>query len=144
MNIATILLVIGIIIILLMCAYLGRLVWQLNQQKKALQQARLARSQRLTESITIIANAMLSGECNHSEGVIRLKMLLDALGKIKLNAYPAMYELYLVVMDMPILEQRKQLIKKERMRLDLTRESAEAKLESQIKLELPQLLEIIK
>ena len=78
-------------------------------------------------------------ECNHSEGVLRLKMLLEPLGK-KLKAYQSMFALYEVVMDMPTHEARRELKKNERMKLDLRRESAEADLEQKIKLELHQLL----
>ncbi|QDJ12993.1 hypothetical protein CEP45_03630 [Mergibacter septicus] len=140
----TILFFIGTSIIVVMTLYLVRLYSALAQQKRAVLQAQQQRRQRIEESIQIIAQAMLTGECNLSEGVIRLKKLLDVLGKTTLSAYPAMNELYQVVADMPTHEARKQLSKQVRMRQDLSRESAEVKLETQIKLELPQLLEAIK
>ncbi|PJG85109.1 DUF2489 domain-containing protein [Conservatibacter flavescens] len=139
----TILAIIGTIIIVGMGFYAVKLLLALRKQNQAFQQARLERINRLTESITIIAQAMQNKECNHSEGVIRLRMLLEPLGK-KLNQYPAMYELFTVVQDMPTHEARRELIKKDRMRLDLTRESAEAKLEENIMLELRQLLSDVK
>ncbi|MCI7718203.1 DUF2489 domain-containing protein [[Pasteurella] aerogenes] len=135
----TILVIIGALIILALAGYAGYLLFALQKQKKALQQARQARVDRLKESIVIIAKAMQSGECNHSEGVLRLKMLLEPLGK-KLKAYQSMFALYEVVMDMPTHEARRELKKNERMKLDLRRESAEADLEQKIKLELHQLL----
>ena len=144
MNFALILFIIGIVIIIAMSSYLIWLLLKIKKQKQLLQQAYAQRLARLQESIDIIARAMLTDECNHSEGVLRLKPLLEAYGKIQLNAFPAMHELYLTVKDMPIKDERKNLLKKERMKLDLTRESTEAKLEKQIKLELPQLLEGIK
>lgn len=82
---------------------------------------------------------MLAEQCGFSEGVLRLKPLLDVLGK-KLSQYPAMWALYQVVESMPILEARKELKRNERMRLDLERESKEAELSEQIKQELHQLL----
>lgn len=135
----TLLIIIAVLIIVAMTAYAGYLLLMLQKQKKAIQHARNARTQRLKESIVIIAKAMQNGDCNHSEGVIRLKMLLDPLGK-KLKSYQAMYQLYEVVMDMPTHEKRRELKKNERMRLDLQRESAEAELEKQILLEIHQLL----
>lgn len=132
--------IIGAIIIITMAAYAVYLLLALQKQKKALTNARSARTERLKESVTIIAKAMQNGDCNHSEGVIRLKMLLEPLGRKKLNAYTAMFQLYEVVMDMPTHQARRELKKNERMRLDLTRESAEAELEQKIKLELHQLL----
>lgn len=135
----TILVIIGALIIFALAGYAVHLLLALQKQKKALQQARQARVDRLKESIVIIAKAMQSGECNHSEGVLRLKMLLEPLGK-KLKAYQSMFALYEVVMDMPTHEARRELKKNERMKLDLRRESAEADLEQKIKLELHQLL----
>lgn len=132
--------IIGAIIIITMAAYAVYLLLALQKQKKALTNARSARTERLKESVTIIAKAMQNGDCNHSEGVIRLKMLLEPLGRKKLNAYTAMFQLYEVVMDMPTHQARRELKKNERMRLDLTRESAETELEQKIKLELHQLL----
>lgn len=132
--------IIGAIIIIAMAGYAVYLLLALQKQKKALTNARSARTERLKESVIIIAKAMQNGDCNHSEGVIRLKMLLEPLGRKKLNAYTAMFQLYEVVMDMPTHQARRELKKNERMRLDLTRESAETELEQKIKLELHQLL----
>ncbi len=86
---------------------------------------------------------MLSEQCDLAEGVLRLKPLLDVLGK-KLSAFSAMWELYQVVENMPILDERKNLKRNERMRLDLEREAKEAELAEQIKEELQQLLDEVK
>ncbi|MFZ7142009.1 DUF2489 domain-containing protein [Avibacterium avium] len=133
------LIALGLLIIVGMAAYAVKLLRALKSQKQALENARLARVKRLKESIEIIARAMQNGDCNLSEGAIRLKMLLDPLG-LKITTYPALAELYDVVKEMPTHQARKELKKNERMRLDLTRESAEAELESKILLELDQLL----
>lgn len=133
------LLALGLLIIVGMAAYAVKLLRALKSQKQALENARLARVKRLKESIEIIAWAMQNGDCNLSEGAIRLKMLLDPLG-LKITTYPALAELYDVVKEMPTHQARKELKKNERMRLDLTRESTEADLESKILLELNQLL----
>ncbi|MFZ7240191.1 DUF2489 domain-containing protein [Avibacterium avium] len=133
------LIALGLLIIVGMAAYAVKLLRALKNQKQALENARLARVKRLKESIEIIARAMQNGDCNLSEGAIRLKMLLDLLG-LKITTYPALAELYDVVKEMPTHQARKELKKNERMRLDLTRESAEADLESKILLELNQLL----
>ncbi|QLB13831.1 uncharacterized protein DUF2489 [Bisgaardia hudsonensis] len=134
-----ILLILGIAIIVAMIGYTVRLLSALQKQKKKFKDAQQARILRLKESIVIIAKAMQTNECNHSEGVIRLKMLLDPLGK-RLSDYQAMFSLYEVVMDMPTHEARRELKKNERMRLDIKRENAEASLEESIMLELRQLL----
>ncbi len=136
------LLIIGILIILAMALYALRLFSQLKQQKNAFVKARLLRVERLKESILIIAKAMQAGECNHSEGVIRLKMLLEPLG-LNLASYPGMQTLYVMVMDMPTHDKRKALKVNERMRLDLVREKAEFENQQKIAEELPQLIELI-
>ena len=136
----TVLLIFGIAIIVLMGAYSIYLFAKLRQQKQLFEQAKQARITRIKESIEIIARAMHSNECNHSEGVIRLRMLLEPLGQKRLQDYPAMWALYEVVRNMPTHEERKALKKNERMKLDLARESKEVELEEKIKEEVLQLL----
>jgi len=135
----TVLLLVAVCIIVGMIGYATYLLLALQKQKKALQQARRNRINRIKESIEIIAKAMLNGDCNLSEGVLRLKMLLEPVG-MSIKNHVTMLQLYEVVEDMPTHEARKSLKKNERMRLDLRRESAEAELEKSIKLELRQLL----
>jgi hypothetical protein len=135
----TVLLLVAVCIIVGMIGYATYLLLALQKQKKALQQARRNRINRIKESIEIIAKAMLNGDCNLSEGVLRLKMLLEPVG-MSIKNHVTMLQLYEVVETMPTHEARKALKKNERMRLDLQRESAEATLEKNIKLELHQLL----
>lgn len=138
-----ILFILACIIVAGLAGYAVYLLLALQKQKKAFERAKLARTNRLKESIEIIAKAMQNGDCNHSEGVLRLKMLLDPLGKT-LRDYSAMQQLYEVVMDMPTHEKRRELKKNERMRLDLERESAEADLAEKINSELTLLLASMK
>ncbi|WP_109432728.1 DUF2489 domain-containing protein [Aggregatibacter segnis] len=135
----TFLLIAAVIIIAGMVGYAAYLLLALQKQKKALLQARRNRIHRIKESLEIIAKAMLNGDCNLSEGVLRLKMLLEPVG-MSLKRYSAMWRLYETVEDMPTHEARRELKKNERMRLDLQRESTEAELESKIKSELNRLL----
>lgn len=132
------LIILAILILVSLTAYTVSLFLKLQKQKKQIQQAKNARYHNVVESIDIIARAMLAEQCDFSEGVLRLKPLLDVLGK-KLSAFPAMWALYQVVENMPILEARKQLKRNERMKLDLEREAKEAELSEQIKQELHQL-----
>ncbi|WP_233119325.1 DUF2489 domain-containing protein [Aggregatibacter actinomycetemcomitans] len=133
------LLIAAVCIVAGMIGYAVYLLLALQKQKKALQLARQNRINRIKESLEIIAKAMLNSDCNLSEGVLRLKMLLEPVG-MALKNYPAMWQLYEMVEGMPTHNARKELKKNERMRLDLRRESAEAELESKIKLELHRLL----
>lgn len=133
------LIILAVLILLSMAAYAASLFWKLHQQKKQLQQAKNERYLRVIDSIQIIAQAMQTDQCGLSEGVLRLKPLLDVLGK-KLSAFPAMWGLYQVVEEMPSLDARKGLKRNERMKLDLEREAKEAELECEIRTELSQLL----
>ena len=135
--------VIALFLVTGLTLYAIRLLKQLKVQKELIAKAKNNRVIRLKKSIDIIARAMQSGECNLSEGVIRLTMLLMPFGK-NLSTYPAMANLYEVVRDMPTHDDRKLLEKRERMRLDLERESAEVQFEKDIKQELYILLEDIK
>ena len=140
------LIILAILIVLSMTGYAAYLLFKLrkqNAQNKALleqaEQAKKARFERIIDSIDVIVRAMLSEQCDFSEGVLRLKPLLDVLGK-PLSQYSAMWELYLVVENMPILDERKALKRNERMKQDLHRQSKEVELEQQIKAECHQLL----
>ena len=135
--------VIAFFLLIGLSLYVIYLLKQLKIQKELITKAKHERTIRLKESIDVIARAMQSGECNVSEGVIRLTMLLRPFGK-NLSTYPAMANLYEVVRDMPTHDARKLLDKRERMRLDLDRESAEVQFEQDIKKELYVLLEDIK
>ena len=115
--------------------YAFKLLRKLREQNTLIKQAKIARTKRLKESMVIIAKAMQNGDCNHSEGVIRLLPFGQSL-----QPYQAMHALYNIVKEMPTHEARKALLKKERMKLDLERESAEAKFEEEIMLELRQFL----
>ncbi|WGE70976.1 DUF2489 domain-containing protein [Actinobacillus equuli subsp. haemolyticus] len=140
------LLILAILVVLSMAGYAIYLMLRLrkqNAEQKALlahaKQAQKARFERIIDSIDVIARAMLSEQCDFSEGVLRLKPLLDVLGK-QLSQYPAMWALYQVVENMPILDERKALKRNERMKQDLLRQSKEVELEEQIKTECHQLL----
>lgn len=140
------LLILAILVVLSMAGYAIYLMLRLrkqNAEQKALlaqaKQAQKARFERIIDSIDVIVRAMLSEQCDFSEGVLRLKPLLDVLGK-QLSQYPAMWALYQVVENMPILDERKALKRNERMKQDLLRQSKEVELEEQIKAECHQLL----
>lgn len=133
------LIILALLIVLAMAGYAFSLMLTLHRQKRQLAAAQTSRYLAIIESIEVIARAMLAEQCDLSEGVLRLKPLLDVLGK-KLSRFSAMWALYKVVESMPILDARKQLKRNERMKLDLTRETKEAELAEGIKQELRQLL----
>ena len=144
------LIILAVLILLSMVGYAVYL-WAKVKNQQALEQElrkqakeeQKARFERIFESVEVIAHAVRTEQCNPSEGVLRLKPLLDVLGHKLLN-YPAMWELYELVQDMAILEERKALKRNERMRQDLAREAKEAELFEQIQAECGQLIETIK
>lgn len=123
--------------------YAGKLLWQLKQQNKRQALARQKRIDSITESIQVIAKAMEQQQCDLSEGCIRICNLLPAIPSENLpdysKLYPAIYELYGKVADMPTHKEREQLAKKERMKQDLQRAEWEAELETAILPEVTQL-----
>jgi len=134
-------LVLAVIIIASLAFYAGKLLKQLNAQKHAQQQAELTRQQALAKhdqnvlaSVKIIVRAMQEEQCDFSEGCWRLSVLLDSL---KLSSelaqqFPAIFKLYNEIKHLSILDDRKQLEKKQRMKEDYQRMTLEAKLHSEI------------
>ena len=135
----------GIVIIGVLAAIATKLLRQLDQQKRAQVQAEKAQKQahqqhdkKIISSVIIIVRAMKEEQCDLAEGCWRLSVLLDSLKlSQELNLqFPAIFQLYEAIKHMPILEARKQLDKKARMKLDLERMKAEATLADDIKRDL--------
>lgn len=134
-------LVLAVIIIASLAFYAGKLLKQLKAQNLAEQQAELAKQQALKKhdhkvlaSAKIIVRAMQEEQCDFSEGCWRLSVLLDSL---KLSSelapqFPAIFKLYNEIKHLSILADRKQLDKKQRMKEDYQRMTAEAQLRSEI------------
>ncbi len=143
------LIVLAVLILLSLVGYAIYLWIRLKNQKalelelqKQAEEAQKERFFRIVDSVDVIARAMIVEQCDLSEGVLRLKPLLDVLGK-KLSDYAAMWALYQFVEEMAILDERKNLKRNERMRQDLAREAKEAELCDEIKRECTQLLDNI-
>ncbi|WP_448547061.1 DUF2489 domain-containing protein [Thalassotalea fusca] len=128
---------IGALIIAGLAFYAGSLLRKLSQQNKAQAEAQIAHEKALNEhdkkvldSVVIIVRAMKEEQCDISEGCWRLSVLLDSMKTVNglSKEFPAVFELYEAIKHMPILEARKQLAKKERMKLDLERTKVEARL----------------
>lgn len=134
-------LVIAVIIIVSLAFYAGKLLKQLSAQKQAQQQAELAHQQALAKhdinvfsSVKIIVRAMQEEQCDFSEGCWRLSVLLDSL---KLSSelakqFPVIFKLYNEIKHLSILDDRKQLDKKQRMKQDYQRMTIEAQLHREI------------
>lgn len=124
--------------------YLGRLLWLIKQQKLKQQQVVETKNANLTESIVLIAKAMREGQCELSEGALRLWVLLDHLQLPEkpdaVQAYPALFKMYDIVKDMPTHQARKERDKKEIRHLDHIREQAEIDLKTDILADVHKLL----
>ncbi|PSV59631.1 DUF2489 domain-containing protein [Photobacterium profundum] len=142
-------------IIVALAIYAGYLLFKVYQQhqhhkaflkRAALQQAEQikTRNTNIMDSVFIIADAGKQEQCDMSEVTIRLYKLMEVLQAEQhidfASKFPAMFELYHVVKDMPRGDARNMIQKKERMKLDLERMKAEARLQDTIKLELDDIL----
>lgn len=144
--------VIAAIIVISLAFYAGKLLKQLNAQKKEQQRIALAHQKALAkhdakvlDSVKIIVRAMQEEQCDFSEGCWRLSVLLDSL---KLSSelaqqFPAVFKLYNEIKHLSILKDRKQLEKKQRMKEDLHRMTVEAKLHGEIVADLDLLQQYI-
>ncbi|WP_354689037.1 DUF2489 domain-containing protein [Aeromonas sp. 19NY04SH05-1] len=126
--------------------YAGMLLARLKRQQERHLQAILARNERILDSVRVIAHAVLEGQCDYSEGAIRLTNLLDALqikeGRAFAAEFPGLYGLYEKVKEMPTHEARRALKRNEVMKLDLERSGYEAELETQILKDVAQLKDL--
>ncbi len=88
-----------------------------------------ARNEELRQSISLIARAMLSGDCNLSEGCIRIRYLMDHLdpGQSQRAGIDIIYVHYEAIAHLDVLDARKALPKDERRAQDREREALEAK-----------------
>ncbi|MCG9785581.1 DUF2489 domain-containing protein [Vibrio mediterranei] len=152
MNTFTLLAIAGAIIIVGLASYAGYLLLQLKKQKELQQQHRdLAiqkRNANIFESVDTICLATIQGQCDVSEAAIRLYNIMDYVqGNDRVDfdeSYPATSELYHIVKDMPRGDARQEMKKQERMRDNLTRQKAEARLNDAIIEELKDLQQKVK
>lgn len=121
------------IIVIALAFYAGKLLKQLAEQKNQQAQQKLAQQQalkkhdkKILDSVLLITRAMQAQQCEFDEGCWRLSVLLSSLKTFTdLSAqFPSIYALYDEIKDMAILDARKQLTKKERMREDYKRMTA--------------------
>lgn len=101
------LLVVASAVVIALAAYAAWLGWRLYVQKHERERHNAAvfaeTEADLARSIAVLADSLLTGELNLSEGAIRLKVLLDhwyapASGQ---DDYPGIYRLYLLTSTMP-------------------------------------------
>lgn len=137
----TVLLFSGFIVISLLASYATFLLIKLRKQTKQktkhqqeLKDINQARLDEHLSSIRYIATAMLEDRCELSEGVMRIAKLFSILSMSEQvePEYPALFKHFNVIQDHPIMDKRKVLEKKQRMKLDFARMRSEAELEAAI------------
>lgn len=137
----------GVILVVGLAFYAGQLLWQVKQQSIEKQEQTEKRHKYLTDSISLIAKAMKEEQCELSEGVLRVWVLLDHYNSEQEapKDYPALYPgfaaLYDVIKDMPTHEARKKQGKQERFKMDVTRWDAEKKHNAQIVTDISGIIE---
>lgn len=131
-----VILIVAFLILAGLAFYAGKLLFQLRQQTRKQLRIRTDRIDNIVESIRTIAHAMQQQQCNLSEGAIRLVNLLESLPVEHppkcVDDYPALFELFSIVRDLPTHQERAALSRKMRREQDTAREEHEAKLESKI------------
>lgn len=132
----TVLFAVGLLIILALGVYAGRLLFLLKLQNTRQQAAKKARIESITTSIETISLAMEQQQCDLSEGVIRIVNLLSALPiETSYNyteKFPHTHALFSAVSGFAILEARKKLSKQERFQQDKQREQIESEHEAKV------------
>lgn len=138
-----ILFAVACLVLLPLAFYAGKLLFQLKQQTNAKAKIRQGRIATIGQSIQTIAFAMSQQQCNLSEGAIRLVNLLESIPVVPLPdwraKFPALYNLYEQVKDLPTHDARAALSPLLRRQQDAKREEQESLLESQILTEVVEL-----
>ncbi|MGF1742558.1 DUF2489 domain-containing protein [Vibrio profundum] len=136
--------ILGGIIIVLLAAYAGRLLLLLRKQtQQQAQHQTLAvkkRNANIYENVNTLCLVGIQGQCDLSEISIRIYNIMDYVqGDERVDfdvEFPATAELYHIVKDMARSDARQALVKKERMKQNLARHQAEARLQDSIVAEL--------
>lgn len=141
-------LLLAIIIVLGLAFYAGKLLKEVAQQKVQQAQVKLAQQKALDkhdkkvfDSVLLITRAMQQEQCEFDEGCWRLSVLLSSLKTLTdlSDKFPSIYGLYDAIKDLAILDARKTLTKKERMREDYQRMSALNTMHDDVVIELDKL-----
>ena len=138
-------LLVGLAIVFSLACYAVKLLKQLAEQKVTQKKAKDAQQAALTQhdkkifdSVLLITRAMQQEQCEFDEGCWRLAVLLSSLKTQSSMSvkFPNIYGLYNDIKGLAILDARKALTKKERMREDYQRMTALDKRHDNIVIEL--------
>ena len=138
-------LVAGLAVIAGLSFYLGRLLMMIRQGEQKRAAKVTERNNTLGESIHTIAWAMRDGQCEFSEGCLRIWVLLDHIEQQdkpdQTELYPGVFSLYDKIKDQPTHDARKKYKKKEIMKMDKDRWGWEKEFKEQIEADIGKLIE---
>lgn len=150
-----VLLLIAFLIIAGLAFYAGKLLWLVRQQHQ--QQLQLAKQQQhqqlqnqlyVEQSIYTICKAVDAGQCELSEGALRVWVLLNRLPEQQqgplASDYPGIFQMYQILKDMPTHQARKAQPKQATEQQDSERLAAEQQLKPQILADTVKLLQRFK
>ncbi len=128
------------LIVLALSVYLGVLYGKLRVQKQAklaqdkkVEQLLKEREETIIESLDTIALALSQGQCEPTEGCIRIKRLVDEIEVLRdEDGIAAFHEMYEEVKDFATLQDYKDLSKQERFKQDNQRYAIEEKYNQRI------------
>jgi hypothetical protein len=149
------LLVLAALIIAGLAFYAGKLLWLLRQQKQQQsqqssqeQQQQLKNKLYVEQSIFTICKAVDAGQCELSEGALRVWVLLNRLPEQQQGPlaedYPGIFQMYQTIKDIPTHQARKQQEKQATSQQDKLRLQTELALKSQILNDTTKLLQRFK
>jgi len=131
----------AIMIIAVLSFYAINLLIQVSKQKEIKKREELkiqlrikAHDNKVFQSVLLLTRAMQEHQCELSEGCWRVCVLLQSLkisNKVEIK-FPAIFDFYNEIKHFSILDDRKSLVKKERMKQDFTRLKIEALLHDKI------------
>ena len=138
-------LICGALIITGLSFYLGRLLLLIQHAKQRQIEKTIARNFTLSESIYTIAWAMQQGQCELSEGSLRVWVLLDHYVESEPQdnelRYPGIFALYDQIKEMPTHQARKKYKNGEIMKMDKIRWQSEQQNKTQIETDVSKLIE---
>ncbi|WP_241971819.1 DUF2489 domain-containing protein [Aliidiomarina taiwanensis] len=139
---------IGALIILGLSIYAGILFSRLHKQNKEIAAGEAKRLEYIHESIATIALAMQQGQCELSEGCIRLAVLLDNVPNAEQQGFakrfPAIHSMFEKIKHMPTHDARKTYPKKEIRKMDREREKLEVEMEADIQTDVVAIIAWVK
>lgn len=138
----------GALIILGLSIYAGILFSRLHKQNKEIAVGEAKRLEYLHESIATIGLAMKQGQCELSEGCIRLAVLLENLPDAEQQGYakrfPAIHAMFDKIKHMPTHDARKTYPKQEIRKMDREREQLETEMEAEIQTDVVAIIAWVK